>query len=72
MPVKKLGIMCGKITQRKICLRLAPHRARAEQQDRLDVLRAGDHVHDDRKDAVADAIGDLGGRADAEIKNEKR
>ena len=24
MPEKKLGIMCGKITQRKMCQRLAP------------------------------------------------
>ena len=24
MPAKKLGIMCGKITQRRMCQRLAP------------------------------------------------
>ncbi len=41
-------------------------------QDRLDVLHAGDDRHDDRKDAVAHAEGDLGGGTDAEIEDEQR
>ena len=48
MPVKKLGIMCGKMTQRMICQRLAPMESRGEK-DRLDVLHAGDDRDDDRE-----------------------
>jgi hypothetical protein len=49
MPAKKLGIMCGKITQRKICQRLAPMDRGAREQDRLDVLHAGHDGYDDGK-----------------------
>ena len=38
----------------------------------LDALHAGDHVEDDRKDAVGHAERNLGAGADAEIENKER